>query len=141
MDVTRPTIFDWICRAGGGDFDIFADHTYVKSSSGKSWNCWGRSDGGHEICRGIGSVSVADRIAQPQPGSPLDGECAGLTVYAVDGVCHQAANRILWPARDIVNHAHGYWLSVSMYGTYGGSAEELDQKKSPCIRYRRKIYD
>jgi hypothetical protein len=37
----------------------------------------------------------------------------------VNGVCHQAANRILLPASMTVSTARGYWVSESIFGTYG----------------------
>ena len=80
-----------------------ADHTYVRSSVGNKWGCWGRDSGGKAICSGSGSASVANCISQPW-------STAGL-VYGVTGVCHQTANRILYPARAIVSKASGYWAS------------------------------
>lgn len=90
-----------------------ADHTYVECSTGKvRWSCWGGKTGGHEIVRGVGSTNQANAIAGTN-------ERGGITCYAINGVCHQAANRILWPARVLVSAARGYWVSSSLYGTYG----------------------
>lgn len=48
--------------------------------------------------------------------------------YLVSGVCHQAANRILYPARVIVSKAKGYTISSSIYGDYGlGRWSQLDR--------------
>ena len=92
-----------------------ADHTYVRTADGRGvWGCWGRSDGGSEICRGSGSSKQADCYSQPWGTSGI--------IYGVTGVCHQTANRILYPARVIVSGAHGYWLSSLVYGTYGDIA-------------------
>ncbi|MDD5057192.1 MAG: hypothetical protein PHQ60_04915 [Sideroxydans sp.] len=89
-----------------------ADHTYVRTADGRGvWGCWGRSDGGAEICRGGGSSKQADCYSQPWGTTGI--------VYGVTGVCHQTANRILYPAGAIVSGAHGYWLSSAVYGTYG----------------------
>lgn len=88
-----------------------ADHTYVESSDGYVWPCWGRSSGGHDICSGTGSSSQANCISQPL-------SYAGI-IYGVTGVCHQTSNRILWPSSRIVSAASGYWASSLAYGTYG----------------------
>ena len=90
-----------------------ADHTYVEcGTGGKAWGCWGGKTGGSVINQGTGSTQRADAIATPN-------ERAGITCYMVNGVCHQAANRILLPANILVTAAHGYSLSFSMFGTYG----------------------
>lgn len=92
-----------------------ADHTYVECGTGKvGWSCWGGKNGGEELAgaRGTGSTNQANAIAGAD-------EKGGITCYAINGVCHQAANRILWPARVLVSAARGYWVSSSLYGTYG----------------------
>jgi len=90
-----------------------ADHTYVECGTGKvGWSCWGGKTGGDEIARGTGSTNQANAIAGAN-------ERGGITCYAINGVCHQAANRILWPTRVLVSAARGYWVSSSLYGTYG----------------------
>jgi hypothetical protein len=43
-----------------------------------------------------------------------------LIVYAITGVCHQTANRILRPSRKTVHKAQAYAASWALYGTYGG---------------------
>jgi hypothetical protein len=91
----------------------FADHTYVEcGTGGKAWGCWGGKTGGRVINQGTGSTRRADAIAEPN-------ERAGITCYMVNGVCHQAANRILLPANILVTAAKGYSLSLSIFGTYG----------------------
>lgn len=90
-----------------------ADHTYVKCGTGKrAWSCWGGKTGGKELRRGAGSTKRADAIAEKN-------ERAGITCYLINGVCHQAANRILLPARITVNTARGYRISEALFGTYG----------------------
>lgn len=90
-----------------------ADHTYVECDTGKKgWGCWGGKTGGRAIISGTGSTAQADAIATTN-------ERAGITCYAINGVCHQAANRILWPSKSLVSAASGYWLSSSLYTTYG----------------------
>ena len=94
-------------------FANLADHTYVEcGNGGKGWKCWGGKTGGKELRRGIGSTKRADKIAQPD-------EKAGIKCYLVNGVCHQAANRILLPAGITVRGARGYSISEALFGTYG----------------------
>lgn len=90
-----------------------ADHTYVKCGTGKrAWGCWGGKTGGKVLRRGTGSTARADRIAQPD-------EKAGITCYLINGLCHQAANRILLPAGITVRGARGYSISEALFGPYG----------------------
>lgn len=90
-----------------------ADHTYVMcSTGGKAWSCWGGKTGGTVLCSGPGSTNQADAIAEPN-------ERAHVTCYLINGVCHQAANRILFPAGLLVSGARGYGLSSILFGTYG----------------------
>jgi hypothetical protein len=87
------------------------DHTYVASSCGLRWGCFGRSVGGASICRGPGNSVVANCLSQ------VNGR-AGIR-YLITGVCHQAANRILHPAFTTVARARGYKWSHMRYGVYG----------------------
>lgn len=90
-----------------------ADHTYVECGSGaKAWGCWGGKLGGDAFNTGRGSTKRADVIARPD-------ERAGIATYLVNGVCHQAANRVLLPAKIQVSSARGYFLSRSIFGAYG----------------------
>lgn len=90
-----------------------ADHTYVMcSTGGRAWGCWGGKTGGTVLCSGPGSTNQADAIAEPN-------ERAGVTCYLINGVCHQAANRILFPAGLFVTGARGYGLSSFLFGPYG----------------------
>jgi len=89
-----------------------ADHTYVQCCAEKAWGCWGGKTGGHVVRSGTGSTRRADAIAGAN-------EKAGIKCYLVNGVCHQAANRILLPAGITVAGARGYSVSEAMFGTYG----------------------
>lgn len=90
-----------------------ADHTYVSCGTGKrAWGCWGGKVGGNPLGSSQGSTAQADAIAEPN-------ERAKITCYLINGVCHQSANRILWPARFTARGARGYWVSEALYGTYG----------------------
>lgn len=104
----------------------WADHTYVVSSDGRRWGCWGGSDGGHKICEGEGSADTADCLSQPFGVAEI--------VYAVTGVCHQTANRILRALRQTVSGAQLYPASWALYGAYGsgGVAGMLAWKQHEC---------
>lgn len=94
-------------------FADLADHAYVEcGTGGKAWACWGGKSGGTTLRRSAGSTKRADAIAAPN-------ERAGITCYLVNGLCHQAANRILLPAGITVRGARGYDVSESLFGTYG----------------------
>jgi hypothetical protein len=94
-------------------FGKAADHTYVECSTGvKAWSCWGGKTGGTVLRRAVGSTKRADAIAKPN-------ERAGIKCYLINGVCHQAANRILLPAGITVQGARGYSVSHAMFGAYG----------------------
>jgi hypothetical protein len=88
-----------------------ADHTYVTSSAGHVWQCNGRGAGGTVVCSGNGNMDQADCLSQP-------GSHAGVQ-YGITGVCHQMANRILYPAGQTVARANKYRWSSFAYGTYG----------------------
>jgi len=90
-----------------------ADHTYVECGTGAvGWSCWGGKTGGTAVRQAGGSTVRANNIAEPN-------ERAGITCYGINGVCHQAANRILLPAGITVNGVRGYQVSNALYGTYG----------------------
>lgn len=90
-----------------------ADHTYVMcSTGGKAWGCWGGKTGGTFLRQGEGSTVRANAIAEPD-------ERAHIKCYLINGVCHQAANRILLPAGITVMGARGYGVSEALFGPYG----------------------
>lgn len=94
----------------------YLDHTYVHVCDMEEnvqirYGCWGRDDGGNVICDNTANVSIAERIA-------TDNGRAGI-IYLITGVCHQTANRILYPAGITVYNANGYAISSAIYGTYG----------------------
>src|SRR5512143_1288720 len=102
-----------------------ADHTYVKcGTGGKAWGCWGGKTGGTELRRGVGSTNQADAIAEPN-------ERAGISCYLINGVCHRAANRILFPAGITVIGARGYDVSEALFGTYGSPRGPFGTCPSP----------
>ena len=102
-----------------------ADHTYVKcGTGGKAWSCWGGKTGGTELRQGVGSTNQANAIAEPN-------ERARISCYLINGVCHQAANRILFAAGITVRGARGYDVSEALYGTYGRPRGPFGTCRSP----------
>lgn len=90
------------------------DHTYVGSSCGLLWGCFGRSSGGTSLCSAAGNSIMADCLSQV-------GSRAGIR-YGRTGVCHQASNRILYATRPqpaTVSLCRGYQISFYAYGDYG----------------------
>src|SRR5690349_12283327 len=75
-----------------------AEHTYVTSSCGLIWHCWGASSGGTSVTSGVGNSAIAHCLSRPA-------STAGLR-YALDGFCHQATNRILHPAQPKASVVH-----------------------------------
>ena len=101
------------------------DHTYVMCGTGRvRWPCWGGSSGGTAFRSATGSTMRAALIAG------ADGR-AGIACYLVNGVCHQAANRILSAGEATVRGARGYWVSTALYGAYGRSSGVAGTCASP----------
>jgi len=134
----------------------FANGEYPKFSdipAGESyWYCWGdyhpAGQGGihHEPNGAIGQadadINVASKLVEPnqsapafpgKPGQPQDG---AIVVYAVDGVCQNLANQLLYatggpdkePVR--VEYARGYQIATFFYGNYGLSERWDDLKQA-----------
>ena len=72
----------------------------------------GRQNRRDRVAAGNGSTKQADAIAEAD-------ERAGIKCYLINGVCHQAANRILFPAGITARGARGYDVSEALFGTYG----------------------
>lgn len=110
-------------------FANLADHTYVEcGTGGKAWACWGGKSGGTVLRRSAGSTRRANAIAVPN-------ERAGIRCYLINGVCHQAANRILLPAGITVRGARGYDVSESLFGTYGRPRGPFRTCRAPFERH------
>lgn len=106
-------------------FARLADHTYVACGTGTmGWGCWGGKKGGTELRRAMGSTARAAAIAGAN-------ERAGITCYLINGVCHQAANRILLPAGITVEGARGYPVSLAIFGPFGRPGGFLGQCRAP----------
>jgi hypothetical protein len=110
-------------------FAKLADHTYVTCGNlAKGWSCWGGKTGGTILRQGTGSTARADAIAEPD-------EKAGISCYLINGVCHQAANRILFPAEITVRGARGYGVSEALFGTYGRPRALFGLCKAPFNKH------
>ncbi|MGH8681667.1 MAG: hypothetical protein ACREVS_01050 [Burkholderiales bacterium] len=102
-----------VVRCPTGLVANLADHTYVEcGTGGRAWRCWGGKSGGTVLRRSAGSTRRANAIARPN-------ERAGVRCYLINGVCHQAANRVLLPAGITVRGARGYGVSEALFGAYG----------------------
>ena len=92
----------WAARRQGTSWD----HTYIRSRQPlRQWECFNSLSGGRRICD---STITIDK-------PPVE----NLMRYAVDGLCFQAANRILFQTGRSVRNANGYALSLLMFGVYG----------------------
>ena len=102
-----------------------ADHTYVECGTGaKGWGCWGGKTGGAFLRSAPGSTLRADAVAGPD-------EKAGIACYLVNGVCHQAANRIVHQSGITVDGARGYSLSIALFGVLGRTRALFGLCKAP----------
>lgn len=105
-----------------------AEHTYVESTHGHVWPCWGRSAGGRAICASIGNIDQADCLSLPNSQAGI--------AYGVTGVCHQTANRILYPSGQTVSSASGYRGSFFAWGTYGRDLTTLQHYSPSGLPWR-----
>jgi len=71
-----------------------------------------------ELHNGPASAAAAACIAgDPYNFMGIPSQCG--IVYAINGVCHNLANRTLYPSGVTVEGALGYWFTQAIYGTYG----------------------
>jgi hypothetical protein len=91
--------------------NVGGEHTYVVSDEGHRWPCFGSADSGRQICTGNGDLALVRCLARS------DGR-AGIS-YGWTGICHQTANRLLWPAGILVSQAEAYKFSSTLFGHHG----------------------
>jgi hypothetical protein len=101
-----------------------ADHTYVRSEKGHTWECFGSGSGGSDLCSGDGDLDFADCLSYSRFTLPNGVVIPGLSRYAdmaylTQGLCHQASNRILCAAGLTVAGAGGFDWSIWVYSAYG----------------------
>lgn len=112
--------------------DRYGHHTYVaaKDAAGnvlEPFCCYGGHADGDLVIEGTGQYEAANCYRGPKCGTtekevskPEIKDDACLGKYAKNGVCHQATNRFLMTAGQVIDHSvQAYWLSVSAYGVYG----------------------
>ena len=110
-------------------FDSAAAHTFVGNGNPPGSNppsvyfaCWGTSYVQSPwwlppVCTGNINYDLANCYRDSWPGSP---DTAGIGIYGVNGVCHQAANCFLYSANVTLNlTVLGYFTSLMLYGVYG----------------------
>lgn len=124
----------WAQGAFGPGIEEHADHTYGIGFADDGtrqylWPCGGDHDGkdAHAIASGTAYEPECDCLSQ-RLADPATKGLAGI-IYGVDGVCHQATNRILCTAGIEVNGAKGYkksgderawkYLTYLLYGRLG----------------------
>ncbi|GGJ04687.1 hypothetical protein GCM10007978_47860 [Shewanella hanedai] len=101
----------------------FLDHTYVESSKGQKWECFGAAKGGSPCAEGMGDSDISECISQGNVGIR----------YGVTGVCHQATNRLLSPSNvRLDSNVRGYFLSYATYGEFGLDHNEWIERQSKC---------
>jgi hypothetical protein len=100
---------------------IQADHTYHCADS-SCWSWTGGESGGSVI-----AYTTATGNATKAKCTSSNWGCR--YIYAVQGVCHQEANRGLYstsPRKTIASGGvGGYWLTGPTFGTYGNSVTWL----------------
>jgi hypothetical protein len=93
-----------------------ADHTYVCINNGYGKRCYayhGGNSGGSILNMTMGLDNSNKTLCL----STRPKQCS--VIYGIEGVCHQEANRMLYPSRKLVTSARGYWYFQRYYGTYG----------------------
>lgn len=103
-----------------------ADHTYVCISGKGCYAYHGGTSGGSVLQQTSGVDSYNKSIClATRPASCM-------VSYLTEGVCHQEANRMLYPSRKLVTLANGYALFAKFFGTYGKNAAKWDSCKRAC---------
>jgi hypothetical protein len=113
-----------------GDVDSLAtEHTFVLSSDNHNWNCFGRGADVKAQARlvrtGSASSKWASAIYGKNEGSDV-GAAAGLQIR-YDGVCQNAANRILVLAGIDARGTQGNAIATLMYGKFGFNIDQYIQ--------------
>jgi hypothetical protein len=107
----------------------YGDHTFVLSDDGHAWGCFGDCTDGQPLRSGQGDSSVANCLSQPINTGVFPPEYAGMR-YAIDGVCHQAADSILSIAGVTVEGAEGWHFTRWLYGVCG---HNWPQRRARCV--------
>jgi len=160
------TLYAWVTPAFIHDSPL--DHTWVTDYDNRAnaypsitvveqhganyWFCWGNfheQGDSSELPNGFlgsatGDISLAQCLCLPNVLSdsikPEDrpNACGTIYHYAIDGVCHQLANQVLWATGNAatapltVAQARGYRISSFIYGTYGLLHHDWKENQSRC---------
>lgn len=122
----------------------YLDHTCVRSVDPKDvFVC----AGGSGTVKCVGNISVpgyAYSVMNELRNGPLFNDSISI-LYGVQGVCHQMANRFLYPSGKSIgdfeteNLPKGYLISSALYGVYGmGYKSWRDNQYNPvCNKYKQ----
>src|SRR5690242_4937825 len=115
------TLYAIECVPFGG---LPSEHTYIQTSDGANFNCFGRGGGGRVVRKANGFSKWAALIYGDYQGRGDDQPAAGMRVR-FDGVCQTACNRVLVIAGDNVDarESKGNVLAVLLYGKFGFNIE------------------
>jgi hypothetical protein len=107
-----------------------ADHTYVCAGGCYTTTIPAGGTSGGDYCSGTrGYGDQGKTYCETQKSYCY-------LLWAVQGLCHQSANRLLYPVRTTVSGcAKGYWVFWPKFGTYGdpsGGAASWLLCKSKC---------
>ena len=105
------------------------DHTWIKTIDPVGYFCCA---GGHGEEKHLGNYAVpgyAYNVMNEVRNGPLHEDAIGI-LYLVQGVCHQMANRFLYPSGKSISNMQfdqtpkGYKVSTILYGVYGYGYED-----------------
>ena len=119
------TLYARGCIPFGG---LPSEHTYLTTSDGENFNCFGGNSDGRIVRTATGSSKWAKLVYGNTEGLGDDQPAAGLRVR-YDGVCQNASSRILVLTGDTVDarQTKGNVLAVLLYGKFGFNIEQFIQ--------------
>ena len=119
----------------------YADIQAVVKANKNYWFCWG--DFHTNNYRAIGDGGAKAQLAKCLV-TPNDPKAHGTIFrYAIDGVCHQLANQVLYStqAQLVVSKANGYGISSFLYGPYGLKHTEWVAQIHACTSLGTRLMD
>lgn len=142
LDIDKRLDHTWVTtyNNAGGPYNSLEE---VAAAKQYYWMCWGdfHREGvpANPIATGEGELDLACCLVEPNADSRDEQAARGtIFTYAIDGVCHQLANQVLF-ATGINGHppltvkdARGYWLSSYLYETYGRQKTAWPDKVEQC---------
>lgn len=101
------------------------EHTYACAGNACYGNPGSNSGGKTLLSTGWGRSALAEKIF-------ANSNCKITYLYMREGVCHQGANRLLYPTTNkaTVSKARGYWMTYPLWGTY--AAPDYQWKWTLC---------